>query len=234
MLPQDPAGHAQPFIIPWVSSLDPGVSERSRAGSRQARHPGHGRPHGMARSSGSDDELAALGAALGIAGHAAELHDTDDELAAVLDAAPRHQERYRRRGALLAAHMRAVKHARGRRVLHLAPHVLERIDAHNERHAVRAEDVIDVTEKRRPLIKGKGAWKQWVPAAIQRVSWGTKPIKRVLKKPSRRLRRKQPRAAMVATSAASARTWVYFTQSGHSYVQDSPPAWATRVYGRSR
>ena len=177
----------------------------------------------MARSSGSDDELAALDAALGIAGHAAELNDTDDELAAVLDAAPRHQEGYRRRGALLAAHMRAVKCALGRRALHLAPHVFERIDAHSERHAVRTEDFIDVTDKRRPLIKNKGAWRRWVPAAVQRVSWGTKPIKRVLKKPSRRLRLKQPRAAMVAPSAASAHTWVCFTQSGHSYVQDSPP-----------
>ena len=182
----------------------------------------------MAGCSSSDDELAALDAALGIdpplaAGHAAELADTDDELAALLDVAPRRQERYTRRGALLASHMRSCRKARGRRAHNLAPHVLQRIDAHNERHAIRAEDVINVADKRRPRIKGKGAWKRWVPAAVQRVSWGTKPIKRLLKKPPRRLRLKQPCAAMVATSASSARSWVYFTRSGHSYVQDCLP-----------
>lgn len=46
------------------------------------------------------------------------------------------------------------------------------ITQHNSRFAVRITDLIDISVRRRPCIKGRGSHKRWVPSAVQRLCFG--------------------------------------------------------------
>ena len=111
--------------------------------------------------------------------------DSDDELNTltelVRNTSPK--EKYKRRGELLTAHMRAVKKAKGSTAAGSGPaavakHVLERIDRMNADYAVRAEDSIDVGAACPQRTSGRGAWKRWLPQAILRACWGLRPRRR--------------------------------------------------------
>lgn len=117
-------------------------------------------------------------------------------------------ERFRRRGSLLAHHMRAVKHAKGRRPKSLPEHVRAAVARMNARHAVRAGDVVDVDLRGRPkVVRGRGAWKRWLPTAILRACFGIRPP---------RVRKSK----LPSPLTASARCIAGFYSAGHSYVKE--------------
>ena len=160
----------------------------------------------------SDDEFAAL---LGAVRAAEPRADSDDELAAVLGAAraatPR--EQYRRRGPLLADHMRQLKASKRGAPTPIAEHVQTRIQYANEEWAVRHADHVDVTEKRPVKVRGAGNYRNWLPPAILRVCWGFRPRPQLALLPKRRARQKQP-PGQAAPTVASARCIASFYRPG--------------------
>jgi hypothetical protein len=106
--------------------------------------------------------------------------------------------------------------------------VLERILRHNEQHAVRSDDVIDVEERKPTKVKGKGAFKQWLPQALQRVCWGARP--RILHKKFRlSSRQSRPCYRSVAPVANSTNTWASFMQGSSAHVQQIRNAMSEHV-----
>ena len=87
--------------------------------------------------------------------------------------------------------------------------VQARVDRHNEHDAIRSNDLINVNEKTRVRERGRGAYRNWLPSAIQRVCWGF-----------RRRLTKKGLASMTAPSVSSARTSAGFHEGNHSHVQD--------------
>ena len=55
------------------------------------------------------------------------------------------------------------------------PHVVANIAKHNNCHAIRSCDLINVGERKQRRVKGKGKHRQWLPSAILRCCWGTPP-----------------------------------------------------------
>ena len=70
----------------------------------------------------------------------------------------------------------------------------------NERHAVRAEDVVVITESRPALVKGKGAWKRWLPQMVLRSCWGATPARQIKR---RRITCKQNGTPMAGVATKS-------------------------------
>ena len=66
------------------------------------------------------------------------------------------------------------------------------VKRYNGRHAKTAEELINLDERKRPVQKGTGNYKQWLPAALLRICWGIKPERRTRKKrlPPTRLRKR--------------------------------------------
>jgi hypothetical protein len=151
-----------------------------------------------------DEQLRLLLSALPSAsdpidGHCAEL------LAAVVAISPR--EKYTQRGTLLMGHARAIKCERAKAFNAVAPHIEERIQRFHEDYAIRADDRIQLDETRPVKLKGTGRWRQWLPAAVLRASWGLRPRRRVALKPKHRIRVKSPAGPHhSAPTVASART----------------------------
>ena len=119
----------------------------------------------------------------------------------------------------MSHHMRRVKLAKGKTSHTVAQHVLERICRHNEQHAVRSDDVIDIAERKPTKVKGKGAYQRWLPQALQRVCWGLRP-RMVHKKFRVSSKQSQPSCRTVAPVASSANVWASFMQGGSSHVQE--------------
>ena len=200
----------------------------------------------------SDLELAAVIAS------AAEIdHQSDDDIGVVLDAVPasplasqslagesdeemglvlnlvadsgRRLERYERRGHLLMRMLRHRKQLIGQvRIGRIAPHVLDRIAVHNADYANTASDVIDLSQRRPLKVKGPGKYRVWIPAAVQRCSWGFRPRQKILKRPRRvRLRGKQPQ--FVSPTVPSGRTVAYFMRCSHTHVQKHVMLWQSCI-----
>ena len=99
----------------------------------------------------------------------------------------------------------------GRKV---ANHVMAKVHKYNTRCAVRVSDVIDIEEKKKTKIRGKGKSHLWLPTAVQRVCWGVRPLKQ-----RRRTAKTPPANDWCAPSAGSMRGLARFLEAGHSYVQ---------------
>jgi hypothetical protein len=158
----------------------------------------------------------------GLAAAADDGGDSDAELADIIAAARHAEPKFEQRGCLLTRHMRGVKKALNTSaVVKVAPHVERRIEYHNMNLAIRASDIIDVSEKKEPIVRGKGKYRHWLPAALQRVCWGLKPLRIRI-----RVRGKRPHVA--APSSASLRTWAGMCHAGTTYTQSIRNAVAER------
>ncbi len=152
--------------------------------------------------------------------------DSDEELGGLIErvlpaVVPR--DRFRQRGAQLCRFMRLRKACKAEgRPKGIAPHVAERIRRHNADLAIRAEDVIDVCEKKPARVYGTGARKLWRPGAILRVCWGIRPRNRSCQK-------EPPTASALV---ASARTWAMFCQGNHAYIASVRAAMAEHLIER--
>ena len=150
--------------------------------------------------------------------HASNEDDGTDALLDVLRHSSALSACFVRRSSLLTRHMRGVKRAWGKaKGLSLAPHVLDRIRKHNRDHAVRPCDVIDVTEKKRKVVKGRGKYRFWMPSAILRVCFGKRLRANLIVQ--RRVRGKRNPHFVVAPTAASTRIYASFYDAGGSYIQ---------------
>ena len=176
-------------------------------------------------AAGSDSDLDALAELL------KPLDNSDDDIDNVISAAlPLPVERYARRGHLLAAFMRERKKSRGlQRGGNVAAHTQSLIDISNEDLAKSEEQVISINARRPVKIRGRGAYKCWLPEALQRACWGLRPRPRQNKKPRNRITRKgklKTRAAVPTTM--SARACAILSRSSSKYVQEIRNAVAER------
>lgn len=135
--------------------------------------------------------------------------DSDAEIGIMLEHVAQAQDRfgrYQQRGRLLLCMARKCKALKAKRQP-VPAHVLQRIRVHNEDMAKTREDLIDLSEKKPAKYRGTGAYKHWVPAAIQRVCWGLRPRKRICKKkrPQKRIRGKRAVTHVAAPAVMSAR-----------------------------
>lgn len=149
---------------------------------------------------------------------------SDDDIDHVLQLVQQQcRDRFARRGFLLCQYMRARKRVASlSQAPKIAPHVQALIDQHNSDCAKTLEEVITLSEKKRKVVKGTGAYRKWLPAALQRSCWGLRTRRRVCKTPrlvARRQRgkRREPAAAPTTTST---RTYAVFSRSSAKYVQD--------------
>ena len=67
----------------------------------------------------------------------------------------------------------------------VAPHVVEHIQECNRDHAVRPQDLIDLSQRAPLKVRGKGTYRTWLPEAMQRAAWGLRPRHRTLKRKPR-------------------------------------------------
>ena len=98
------------------------------------------------------------------------------------------------------------------------------IKRYNEHFAKTAEEVIDLDQQKLPAAKGRGAYKQWLPSALLRVCWGSKPRRRVLRRGVPRFKRlrqktsgvKAPKVA--APTVSSTRSWAREMNSSTTHI----------------
>ena len=119
---------------------------------------------------------------------------------------------FKQRGAELlrvARMAKTLKHLK--RAPKVAPHVAQRIEKHNRSFAKTLEDHIDLQEKRPVKIKGRGAYKRWLPSALLRACWGPRNTKRVCQRPklSDAKHRRAPDALPSSVGPTSASTRSY-------------------------
>ena len=189
-------------------------------------------------ASDSDDAfdfvLQELGAQQGIADDP-QAEDSDREMDRMLEVVREgHRDRYSRRGFLLCQYMRKCKLVSSlSQQPKVAQHIQDLISRYNKESAKTLEEVIDLSEKKRTVMRGRGAYKRWLPAAPQRACWGLKPRKRINKRKQvvrRRLRGKRRPQAPAAPTTASTRVYAVFTRSSGKYVQDIRNAVCERFF----
>ena len=167
-------------------------------------------------SGASDDDLDAMFVAL-----SADSSDSDNALDQVVQlAAPLRTERFAQRGVFLCKHMRISK--KSRVLSHTGPvaqHTMQTIDRCNADWAKTAEDVIDLSLRKPLRITGKGAYKRWLPSAIQRACWGLRPRPRICKRPPRRIHKKRP-AQVPAPTTMSTRAYAVSSRAGITHVHN--------------
>ena len=169
---------------------------------------------------GSDDELGAMLAAAPPSPAAA---DSDDDIAFLVDAVAAQdmaEDRYAFRGHRLCRMMRERKGLIGQaRPGKVAPHVLANIAAANADWAKTEENLIDLTQRKPPRLKGRGKYRQWIPAALQRACWGLRPRPRVAKKVKRRRAALPRRRVAPAPTVTSTHMYSVFARAAGTHVQ---------------
>ena len=89
----------------------------------------------------------------------------------------------------------------------------------------KKEDIICLSEKRPRKVKGSGAYRRWLPGALQRVCWGRRPS---TSQGRRRIRSKRAVKARTALTASSAKAWTALMQGASSHVRNVRCAMAAR------